>query len=458
MECLNCGAALDRSEFCPGCGTNVKIYKKIRHTSNAFYNDGLKRAAVRDLSGAVEALNKSLRFYKGNTDARNLLGLVYYEMGETIDAISEWVISSNFQPEKNPATSYLNQIQNNQARLDAINQTIKKYNQALQYCRQDSRDLATIQLKKVLSLNPKMVKGHQLLALLYMQDGRYDLAKKSLRSAAKIDSNNFTTLRYMKECNRALHGDAASKKKENDDVISYVSGNDTIIRPANLKDNSIVSTVVNILVGLGIGVVVTLFLIVPGVRQAVQSNANVALTEANDSISTKDQTISSLEAQVEELTAEIDSLENSTDSASAQLASYQQFLQAYISYLEGDVDAAGEALGNVTYDHLDETAQEVYDTISASVNEEYLSAAYSAGYSAYNSGNYDEAITNFLKIMELDETYQNGNALYYLAQAYRRNGDNENAITYFQKVISLYPDTERASNAETYIAQLSEDE
>ena len=66
------------------------------------------------------------------------------------------------------AGEYLDEIQKNRARLESINQTIKKYNQALLYCHQDSRDMAIIQLKKVLSMNPKMVQGHQLLGLLYL--------------------------------------------------------------------------------------------------------------------------------------------------------------------------------------------------------------------------------------------------------------------------------------------------
>lgn len=97
---------------------------------------------MRDLSGAIESLRTSLRFYKMNIDARNLLGLVYFETGEVVEALTEWVISKNYQPRDNAASRYLNEIQNNPSRLDTINQTIKKYNQALLYCRQDSRDLA----------------------------------------------------------------------------------------------------------------------------------------------------------------------------------------------------------------------------------------------------------------------------------------------------------------------------
>ncbi len=59
--------------------------------------------------------------------------------------------------------------------------------------------MAIIQLKKVLSMNPKMVQGHQLLGLLYLEEGNYEQAAKALEKAHAIDTNNTTTLRYMKE-------------------------------------------------------------------------------------------------------------------------------------------------------------------------------------------------------------------------------------------------------------------
>ena len=155
------------------------------------------------MSGAIQSLRKSLRFNKANTQARNLLGLIYYETGEVVDALSEWVLSRSLSPEGNPA-EYLEEIQSNRSQLNAVNQTIKKYNQALLYCQQDSKDLAIIQLKKVLSMNPGLVKGYQLLALLYMEEGKYELAKKELRMAAEIDTNNVTTLRYLREADRLL--------------------------------------------------------------------------------------------------------------------------------------------------------------------------------------------------------------------------------------------------------------
>ena len=450
MFCYNCGCHLSEHDFCTSCGADVSLYKKIMCMSNRFYNDGLEKAGVRDLTGAINSLRQSLKFNKNNIEARNLLGLVYFETGEVVAALSEWVISKNMRPEKNIADDYINMLQSNATRLDAINQTIKKYNQALLYCRQDSRDLAIIQLKKVLSLNPKLVSGHQLLALLYIQEKKYELAKKSLRNAGKIDANNTTTLRYLKEVNAGLR-ENNPKKQKNEDLISYQSGNETIIQPRYLKDNSAIGTIINMVIGIAIGAAITCFLIVPGVRREIQNQAKAEVLDANNAVASKNQSISSLEAQIEDLTSQITDAKNEEQSSAGKVNTYEQLLQAYVAYTDGDIEKAGTALGNVNTDYLSDDSMTVYDTINAQVNAEYISAVYKEATDAYNAQEFTQAIEDYLKVIELDETYDNGNALYYLAQSYRRNDDMDNAKTYYQKFADLYPGTERAANAQRYL-------
>lgn len=463
MECYNCGTVLGRADYCEKCGADVKIYKKIIMASNSYYNEGLDKANVRNLSGAIESLKKSLQLNKMNIDARNLLGLVYFEMGDTVAALSEWVISKNYQSRNNAAGRYLNEIQNNPSRLDSINQTIKKYNQALLYCKQDSKDLAIIQLKKVLSLNPRLVKGHQLLALLYMEEGRYDQAKKALKNASKIDENNTTTLRYMKEVNRKLKEDSPRKQKK-DDLISYQSGNDTIIMPAHFKDNSATQTIINIVIGIALGIAITVFLFLPNIKQQAKSDANESLKVANDTISTKEQTISSLENKVEDMTKEVEDAKAEAEGAESKLTSYEQLLNAYISYTGDDVDAAGTALGQVKAEDLSGNAKTIYDDVNAKVNEKFLALAYQEGYKAYTRGDYTTAIEKLGKVVEMDETYQDGNGVFYLAQSYRKVEDVQNALTYYQKLIEQCPGTERARVAQAFIdanggaVQAAEDE
>ena len=103
MNCMNCGAFLTDMDldYCPNCGYNVLIQKKVDYLSKIFYNQGLEKASIRDLSGAIACLKQSLMYDKRNIRARNLLGLVYFETGEVVSALSEWVISKNLQPTRN---------------------------------------------------------------------------------------------------------------------------------------------------------------------------------------------------------------------------------------------------------------------------------------------------------------------------------------------------------------------
>ena len=126
MLCVKCGATLQDPEYCSACGTDIKIYQKLIRLSNTYYNMGLEKARVRNLSGAVQDLKNSLKLNKEHISARNLLGLIYYETGEVVSALTEWIISKNLEPNKNIADEYIRAIQNNPARLETINQTIKK--------------------------------------------------------------------------------------------------------------------------------------------------------------------------------------------------------------------------------------------------------------------------------------------------------------------------------------------
>ena len=100
--------------------------KKVYALSGLYYNQGLEKAQIRDLSGAITCLKRSLKMNKLNIQARNLLGLVYFETGEVVAALSQWVISKNMMPEGNPASGYIDKLQKNANRLDMINTSIKK--------------------------------------------------------------------------------------------------------------------------------------------------------------------------------------------------------------------------------------------------------------------------------------------------------------------------------------------
>ena len=171
--------------------------KKIVYQSNYWYNDGLRKAQIRDMSGAIASLRSSLQFNRENIAARNLLGLVYYGIGEVPEALVQWIISKNLRPVDNIAGYYIDTVQSSAKELETVNLAIKKYNQCLAYCIQNGEDLAVIQLKQVVASHPAFLKAHQLLALLYLHTGQYTRARQTVRQARKLDIGNETTLRYM---------------------------------------------------------------------------------------------------------------------------------------------------------------------------------------------------------------------------------------------------------------------
>lgn len=451
MICYRCGGDAGRNDICPHCNADIKIFQKVERASNSYYNDGLQKAQVRNLSGAIISLRQALKLYKYNTQARNLLGLVYYEMGEVVDALSEWVISANYKPEDNLAINYLREIKENRSQLDAVNQTIKKYNQALLYCRQDSRDLAIIQLKKVLSLNPKLVKGHQLLALLYMQEKQPEKAKRALRDAGRIDTDNTTTLRYLKEVNRQLKEKGKDNKPKNDDLISYQSGNETIIMPKRFRESSLGGTLGYILIGLIVGVAATVFLIVPGVKSKIKEDAKNSLLDANDTISNNAITISDLERQIEDLQNQIDESESKDSEEAAKTAAYEDLLNAYVAYTSEDTVSAGSYLEKIDSSMLSGQALETYNTINDSVSATYLEDLYNEAYGYYTAYDYENAVKSFQKIVDQDESYKDGSAAYYLAQSYRKLEKMDDAKKYYQYILDNYPGTEKANTAANYV-------
>ncbi len=465
MKCYQCGCHLSEHDFCTACGADVGLYKRIMKISNMYYNEGLEKAGVRDLTGAVTSLRQSLKFNKNNVEARNLLGLVYFEMGEVVAALSEWVISKNLRPQKNVADIYIDMIQSNATRLDTINQTIKKYNQALVYCMNDSKDLAVIQLKKVLSLNPKFVRAHQLLALLYIDSEQWEKAKRELVKCCNIDTNNTLTRRYLKEVDKILEPDETVKgdiKRKNDEAIRYQSDNEIIIQPLNVKEpkRSGLGTLFNVVIGLVIGMAAMYFLVLPAAVADEKAKANEQVTEITAVLDTKTSTIAEMEQKIKDLESKIVQLNNQIDGYIGEdgaLHTFDGLMDVAKEYLyKQDAMATAEYLEEVkaavVLEDTSEAFRELYQALFDTIGPDVSAAYYTTGYEAYKSELYDRAIDDLEKAVEYDAT--NRDALFNLANAYNKSEDRTSAIETYKKVIELFDGTQSATRARRYLKEL----
>lgn len=452
MNCNKCGATLTNSDFCNQCGTNVKVYKKLISTSNAFYNRGLERARVRDLTGAKEDLKNSLKVYKKNIPARNLLGLVYFEMGDVVAALSEWIVSKNYQPENNVADTYIEAVQKNAGKLDAYNIALKKYNQSLLYARQGSLDLAIIQLKKVLSIHEKFVSAHLLLALVAIQSNQIELARRELKKVLHIDRGNVMALNYFNETD-LLRGKSADKRSASisKDAVSYTSGNETIIQPKTVQETGSRNVVLDILLGMVIGLAVCWFVLAPAKIQSANNTANQQVIEYSDQLEAKTASLEAMQDELDMAKLAKNSAEAKAKEADEKAAAYDALFEAKQLAEEEKYEEAAQALSKVEEDSLAESAKEIYNSVSAIVNSTVIDELYRKGEADFKAGKYEEAKTSLEKVIALNADHDY--ALYYLARSCDSLNDVENAKKYYQRVTEVLPETtQRAQTAKAYLA------
>ena len=373
MNCMNCGAFLTDMDldYCPNCGYNVLIHKKVDYLSKIFYNQGLEKASIRDLSGAIACLKQSLMYDKRNIRARNLLGLVYFETGEVVSALSEWVISKNLQPTRNLASEYINKLQANPNKLAAINETIKKYNHALMLCREGHEDMAAIQLRKILTQNSKLIKGYHLLALIQMKNGEWNKARRILKKAARIDKTNTTTLRFLREVDeqtgvttrleKKKKGLFRSGTKENPDTD--ILGSERVAQPTVYREHSKVSVFFILMAGIAAGAVAFWLLAVPAIRQGIYQEANQQIVQYSESLASQGAELTKAQGEAKESGDTVESVTQELTTEQAKSESYQALLQAYTYYQQQNLDEAAVEIQKVHVDVLTDSMKSVYTTI-----------------------------------------------------------------------------------------------
>lgn len=469
MKCPNCESILSlKNNRCDRCGEDVKVYKRVVKASNAYYNQGLFKAKVRDLSGAVDALKMSLELNKRNTNARNLLGLVYYEMGETVSALSEWVISKHFQNEDNDADELMAHVQSNPTKLDNINQAIKKYNAALQSAKQGSPDLAIIQLKKVITLNSKFIRAYHLLALLYINEGEKEKASRILMRVRAIDVNNTITLRYLQEVGNHSNKIVTEVKEDKKEDTPKTNSEFNLFAGMGTyrEDKPNIWAYMNLLIGVIIGVAVFYFLIGPTVSNKANSQLQESNLQLSNQISTLTADKSSLESrntdlqkQVEDLTAQLKELTDApsetpgTEGALSEMDSINKLLLAASLYMDKkDQEAAVELVGVDNTVYTLDSAKALYNTIKKDTFEDAAKELYSKGHNLYGKYKYEEALTYFEQANSLLEDYED--AQYFIGRSYENLKEYDKAREYYTALVEKHPTTKRGKEAQTRLNSL----
>ena len=421
--------------------------KRNHQIANSYYNLGLEKAQIRDLSGAAECLKKSLRFNKYQTDSRNLLGLIYYEMGEVADAIVQWVISLNLQPENNRCDYYLDEIQRKPGRLEVASQNVKKYNQALWYAQTGSYDLAILQLVSAVEENDHYVKAQLLLALLCISQENYIRAGKALRRVLQIDRSNQKALWYMSVVKKNT-GRAEIERQQLDHAFSHSRlEDDNIILPPTYRESTGGQMVIHILVGVVLGVAAFMTLVMPSIEERINSEHNQEILEYSEQLSQSNIRADQLESQLAQAEGARDTAEASLESVVSdsggtisQYASLARILQAY---REDDFRTAVQIYAGMNTALItDPNLAPILEEIQTDMAEDGYQVLDELGDEAAGSGDYAGAVSYYDASLRIQP--DNAAVMYDKAAALKAQGQEDEADDLFGQIIDAHPDTDYA--------------
>ena len=424
-------------------------YSKI---ANACYNTGLQRAKEGDLSGACEYLKTALRLDKYQIDARNLLGLIYYETGETGDALVEWVISAGLRPEDNRAEHYLDEVQRKPAVLEKKANAIQKFNQALKMARLGDQDFAMIELNHLLTDNPEYLKAHTLLALLYLEAGEHRKAGRELLAVLKKDRFNRQATALMEEVKQRT-GKAEIETKRMEYAFSHRQmEDDDILLPHQKRQATADQVVLFLIIGVAIGLLAFYTLILPGLRKKY-------LTYANNRISENSRDLSNLNAKYSELEQKYEDMEKGYNTVSQKLRAFEEENSGFASQYQlltsimqsarsgAFADAARTYVG-LNRENIDsELLGDMLQDVDRSMMNDVYPQLTTLGSAAWNSGRKELAEEYY--DLALSIRPDDPEAMYLKARLLQSEDRTTEANAIFDRIVNEHPDNPYAQRAVT---------
>lgn len=450
MICHNCGCNIENSDICPYCGADAVLMEKARNASLRQYNKGVVLAKEGDYSGAIACLNRCILIDKRNHVARNLLGIAYYQVGMVSDALKQWVISASIRSKNNPAEKYIASLQKNARLLEKYNDAISMYNKALRQFQQGSGDLALIQLKKAVSLNPNFVEAYNLLTAYYLSENNKQKAREYISHALRCDKRNSRAMYYLSIISS---GAADSKSAE----ISKSRTDEGYNSKKRLRDY-IKTEAVAFFVGAVVAAAVIFTLVMPSLADA--KDAKISSME-NELVQLRDENengtsafalkYAKLEEENQKLKEE-NTAYQSAESKKQQKIDYQ-LAEAYM--LTSKFEEAAELLWGLESDNFTDEENAKIESMRAECYTPAAEAVFNKGKETFDGGDVSGAKELLLKSLGYtDKSDFSDDVLYILGQISEKEGDNAQAVEYYGRVVNEFAQSNVFKESETRLNEL----
>ncbi len=453
-KCPYCGNIIKYGLFCNVCLERIEPFKKVWEKSAFYYNKGLEAAKRKELSLACTFLEKAITLYRYNIDARNLLGLIYFEMGQLGDALKEWVMSQFLQKEDNLANIYIEKVHKQPKYLEANREAINLYNKSLSYLRQEDIDMALIRLKKAVAMQPNFIEARALLALVYIQQKQYHKANEQVKRVLAIDEGHKKALMYSK----ILSGENTETVEPYE--IEYKPTRESNIHKILDRSAMYRRALLYFVLGVLSVVIIGKYLILPNEVNGYKLE-NKQLAEERDELSQELMMLTNdYETKLEALEDEKSKFENEIEDYKTQVTTISQkekLSSAKNLFREREYIEAAKTVYSIAMSNLEEKDLETYNELKEETYPRAVDALYNEGIKAYNRGDYTQAITSFETLIIYEPKERPARkSLYYLGRSYEKIDNIDTAKKYYDEVIATYPNTTEYYNAQSHLESIGD--
>lgn len=457
-KCPCCGSQLIENNTCMTCNRNLKWLRDIAKKSEKAYTLGYQYAKTRNLSMSKAMLLRAVAFNKHNIQARNLLGLVLFELGDIGEALKHWIVSQSIKKEDNLAVTYIKKVQNEPEKLENYKEALVLYNKSLRYLAQDNGDIAVIGLKKAANLLPNFVEAKNLLAACYIHQNQLEKALEQVKQVLQIDIENTRALTYLKEIssieisetkpsNQRLHIKASSLSEKNNKPQKIIN-----------RGHMLRNAVAYFVVGAVCMFAVQVGLILPTKTQTLEADRNTIL-QAKQDLETKIKNMSEENNNkllaLEEENKKLKNENNQMQASQNKILQKERIQTALQLQSERKWIECAEIIYNISATDLDEENKNLYESMKEEVFRRAADTLYQQGYSAYQNNNTQEAKAAFEKVLLYGPGLRSaGDAMYYMGQMEEQSGNKEKAKQYYSTVLKDYEGSNSAYRAKRAIEQL----
>ncbi|MDA3733853.1 tetratricopeptide repeat protein [Niameybacter massiliensis] len=448
VKCPYCNHSVNSAIICETCGENIRWVEKIYEKSELYYIKAYECAESRYLSEAVEYLEKAIYFNKYNIQAKNLLGLIYLEMGEVASALKLWILSDALCKEDNVAVEYMEKLQKEPKQLEAYKDSLMLYNRALRYVHKKDDDVAVIRLKKAINLNPSFLEARNLLAFCYLLQKQENKALAQVLYVLKKDRSNKKALSYLREIEskNVVIEDEESKKTISAPHINDIDISTDVMPQKFINRGGLFSRYAMYFVfgavcmfGIGIG------LIVPSKTASLEkkvydmTSENTSLkVEFDTFVEEATQKALALESNNQKLAEENELLKQQHNKVSQE----NKLAKAKAYKEEGKWIESAEILNNIAAQDLSEENQKVYQSLKETVYPKAGDRLYDLGNNLFKQGNNVEAMLNFEKVLIFAPGIRTAaQALYNMGQIEEKNNNKTKALQFYNIILEDYKDT-----------------